>query len=226
MFGLLKRKKPVKLTMKLVSEWSLMEKFEYLDNNKAEVEVFLYLENLLKNVSISILGKEEKSIMELMYEDKLQGWCWQTSQTSALFFNDKDYIARGYLVIDEGEKYEYAWICFTFKGKQYVFDPCLQCVCKKSLYDKILQACIEGKCLVKDVKKYFIEQYRNYYKEKSIVTSFLLDYMSEKQKREKTIKTQNDLSAPFYRGNDGYIAEIVDDEIKSIYSHFYYSGMF
>ena len=63
MFGFLKRKKPVKLTMKLVSEWSLMEKFEYLDKNKAEVEVFLYLENLLKNVSISILGKEEKQIV-------------------------------------------------------------------------------------------------------------------------------------------------------------------
>ena len=62
------------------------------------------------------------------------------NRISYCFFQDNDYIERGSLSSDKDEpRYNHSWICFKYKGCEYVLDPCLNFICKKKDYNKIFE---------------------------------------------------------------------------------------
>ena len=99
-------------------------------NNKAvEMKVLNYLKEILKSLYIEILDSDAENILDLIPKGCLMGWCWETTQTCAIFFKNSDYVERGDLYINErNSNYYHSWIVFTFNDKEYVFDPCLDCL--------------------------------------------------------------------------------------------------
>ena len=107
------------------------EKFKTLRSKIVDSKVVEYLIEKLSNLHIEVLGDYEGNLFELMPIGKLEGWCWQTTESAIVFLNDDDYIERGYLKFDERTpNYYHSWICFKYNGVEYVLDPCLNFLCK------------------------------------------------------------------------------------------------
>lgn len=120
----------------------LYEKLKLLKKCEADNDVRSYVINLLKPLFINI--DEENVcgyIIELMNQKALEGWCWPTTESSIIFFNENDYIVRGTLLLEDTDSiknfYKHSWICFEYKNKKYIFDPCLNLIVDKKLYDKV-----------------------------------------------------------------------------------------
>ena len=112
---------------KVISKKELTEeeKFKILRSKRIDTKVVEYLMNKLSNLHIEVLGEYEGSLFELMPVGKLEGWCWQTTESAIVFLNDDDYIERGNLRFDEKTpEYYHSWICFKFNDTEYVLDPC------------------------------------------------------------------------------------------------------
>ena len=95
--------------------------------------------------------------MDLMKLGLLEGWCWQTTETAIMFLNDEDYIERGNLIFERYSdvneyKYFHSWICFKYNNEEYIFDPCLDLLCKRNLYHKIFEVEIMGIVCAKNVR--------------------------------------------------------------------------
>ena len=143
------------------SQLTEMERFAKVRMHKAPTEVYEYLKGLFDNIQIEIVGKYEGNLIDLMNEGFLEGWCWQTTETASLFMEDTSYIERGNLKFDMYKLYYHSWINFKYKGKNYVFDPCLQILCEKSYYDRIFEIQVKGKVTAKEVKAYFLNYISN-----------------------------------------------------------------
>lgn len=120
------------------------ERFKIIKKQKVNLEVLRYLGDRFKNLTIEIVGKYEGNVMDLMKLGLLEDWCWQTTETAIVFLNDEDYIERGNLIFErysDGDvnKYYHSWICFKHKGEEYIFDPCLDLLCKKIYTIKYLK---------------------------------------------------------------------------------------
>lgn len=70
------------------------ERFKILRSKRIEPKVVEYLMEKLNNLYIEVLGKYKGSLFELMKNEKLEGWCWQTTESAIVFLNDDDYIER------------------------------------------------------------------------------------------------------------------------------------
>ena len=68
------------------------ERFKILEENKADIEVYKYLKEKLKNLTIEVCGDYEGLVLDLMSCRALEGWCWQTTESSIVFLNNDDYI--------------------------------------------------------------------------------------------------------------------------------------
>ena len=129
------------------------EKFKILRSKIVDLKVVEYLIEKLSNLHIEVLGDYEGNLFELMPIGKLEGWCWQTTESAIVFLNDDDYIERGYLKFDERTpNYYHSWICFKYNGVEYVLDPCLNFLCKKNDYSKIFEINVQGKVSAKEVR--------------------------------------------------------------------------
>jgi len=208
---------------------SKRDRFQILRNNTASVEVLAYLIQQFQNLKIEILDGKEEDIIELMVEGELEGWCWQTTETSILFLKDTDYIERGYLHFEKEKTYYHSWVCFKYKNIEYVFDPCLNLLCKRSLYTKIFKTDVRAKILGRIVKEYFISQIQKP-KEKDktpysdMAKRFMERYFGEaleKQRQYICVETSGNVNAPMYRHNTGYKATIEDGKIKTLVAHYY-----
>lgn len=116
------------------------EKFKILHSKKIDPKVVEYLMGKLSDLHIEVLGHYEGNLFELMPVGKLEGWCWQTTESAIVFLNDDDYIERGYLKFDERTpNYYHSWICFKYNNVEYVLDPCLSFLCKKMIIQKFLK---------------------------------------------------------------------------------------
>lgn len=82
------------------------ERFKILRSKRIEPKVVEYLMEKLNNLYIEVLDKYKGSLFELMKNEKLEGWCWQTTESAIVFLNDDDYIDRGNLKFDERTKGE------------------------------------------------------------------------------------------------------------------------
>ncbi len=219
----------------LKKELTEAEKFKILRSKRIDTRVVEYLMNKLNNLHIEVLGKYKGSLFELMQVGKLEGWCWQTTESAIVFLNDDDYIERGNLRFDERTpKYYHSWICFKFDSTEYVLDPCLNFLCKKSDYSKMFESDVKGKVSAKAVREELIRQVTvpkeedNSEANKSF-ESFMKSLMGESydgyvesKKDEITVHGPEDVNTPLYRNGAGYKTEIENGKVKKLTVHYYY----
>ena len=69
---------------KLITKKELTEeeKFKVLRSKRINPKVIKYLMDKLNNLHIEVLGEYEGSLFELMSTGKLEGWCWQTTESA------------------------------------------------------------------------------------------------------------------------------------------------
>lgn len=130
------------------------EKFKILRSKIVDLNVVEYLIEKLSDLYIEVLGDYKGNLFELMPVGKLEGWCWQTTESAIVFLNDDDYIERGYLKFDERTpNYYHSWICFKYNNVEYVLDPCLNFLCKKMIIQKFLKLMLKEKSVQKKLEK-------------------------------------------------------------------------
>ena len=207
------------------------EKIE--QGSQEELEVVNYLKDRFKHLYIKICGETQGNVFDLKDCGKLLGWCWQSTQTCSLFLKNEDYIERGDLFIEDDTSlkntkrpYYHSWICFKFKGIEYVFDPCLDYLCEKDIYYKHFTPKIQGKTTAGEVKSYVIERIKNKpERKKSFLDDLISEDSKEKLNNQTTINGTEDVNAPIYRGSVGYTVKINEDKIEEIEAHYYMGGM-
>ncbi len=221
------------IVSKVINKTPLSEedKLNLLHSKRINPKIVKYLIRRLSELHIEVLGDYEGSIFELMSDGKLEGWCWQTTESAIVFFNDDDYIERGNLKFDERTfKYYHSWICFNFNGTEYVLDPCLNFLCKKDDYYRIFEIEVIGKVTAKAVKEELIRQVTTpkeentseAHKSFNIFWKRFLGDMYEKD-QETIVYGPEDVNTPLYRNGAGYKAELQDGKIKKLTVHYYYS---
>lgn len=223
---------------KLITKKELTEeeKFKILRSKRINPKVIKYLMDKLNNLHIEVLGEYEGSLFELMPIGKLEGWCWQTTESAIVFLNDEDYIERGFLKLDERTpKYYHSWICFNFDGIEYVLDPCLSFLCKKCDFSKIFENDVKAKVSAKDVREELIRQVTTPKEDNNSEThkafqSFMKSFMGdsydsymESKKDEVTVHGPEDVNTSLYRNGAGYKTKIEDGKIKKLTVHYYYT---
>ena len=137
------------------------ERFKILNSKRVKPEVLQYLSSKFENLTIEVCGDYEGNILDLMDRGELEGWCWQKTESAIVFLNDEDYIERGNLKFERYKSYYHSWICFTFKGEEYAFDPCLDLLCKKKWYSKIFELEVKAKVTAKEVRDNLIDCIQN-----------------------------------------------------------------
>lgn len=212
------------------------EKFKILRSKIIDLNVVEYLIEKLSNLYIEVLGDYEGNLFELMPVGKLEGWCWQTTESAIVFLNDDDYIERGYLKFDEKTpNYYHSWICFKYNNVEYVLDPCLNFLCKKNDYSKIFEINVKGKVSAKEVREELIKQVtspKEKYNSEShkAFEKFMKSFMGDsyngykgKRKNEVTVHGPEDVNTPLYRNDAGYKTEISNGKIKKMVVHYYWT---
>lgn len=187
---------------------SIEERFKYLRLKKADSEVFEYLSSKFNNLTIECFKKYKGYIsgdlLDLMKQGLLEGYCFQTTETSSLFLNDDDYIERGYLRFSMYKVYYHAWICFKYNEELYGFDPCLNLLCKKDLYTKIFETDVKAKISAKEVRE-----------------DLAIKVSSLKQKEKIHIIGSEDINSPMYRNDTRYKFEYENGKVKKLTAHYY-----
>ena len=228
-----------KIKNKLANKMPLTEeeRFRIINNQKIKPEVLKYLSDRFKNLTIEIVDKYEGNIIDLMKLGLLEGWCWQTTETAIVFLNDDDYIERGNLIfekyIDYTHTYYHSWICFKYKDEEYIFDPCLDLLCKKELYHNIFEVDIIGRVTAKKVRKVLIYNLENKKTKKEPLSNsekkaseFMKKYFSSalEDKKDDVTIDDDDVNSSFYRNNTGYRAVLENKKIKKLTAHYYYNA--
>ena len=211
------------------------DRFKILRSKRIEPKVVEYLMEKLNNLYIEVLGDYKGSLFELMPAGKLEGWCWQTTESAIVFLNDDDYIERGDLKFDETTpKYYHSWMCFKYDDVEYVLDPCLNLLCKKDDYSKIFEVDVKGRVSAKDVKEELIRQITTPKKEDNSrahksFERFLkrqlgdsYEKYNEKKQNEVIVHGPENVNTPLYRNGAGYKTEIENEKIKKLTVHYYY----
>lgn len=229
------------LQMKLIGgkdlyEEELLEKEEKTDYLKKQVvssDVLEYLKDCLQNLTIEFRREFREyvgNILYLMTEGYLEGWCWETTASAICFFQDKDYINRGYLKFSEHKDYYHSWIVFTYDGEEYVFDPCLNILCKKEMYDKVFEVNVLGGATAKQVREYLLQEIekqktKEFTEGEKIGRDFFKSIAPnefERQQKETRIKVMSeDINHPMYENYTGYIAEVEEGQIRKLKAHYY-----
>lgn len=141
------------------------ERFKILEENRADIEVYKYLKEKLKNLTIEVCGDYEGLVLDLMSCRALEGWCWQTTESSIIFLNDNDYIERGNLIFERykllDKKYYHSWINFSYNDLEYTFDPCLNILCDKKIYQEVFEIDVMGRVNANEVRDELINAILN-----------------------------------------------------------------
>ena len=206
-----------------------VEKNRILQYKKVYSNIVNYLMQRFNNLHIEVLGDYEGSLFQLMFAEKLIGWCWQTTESAIVFLNDNDYIERGTLFIDERTpKYYHSWICFNYYDVDYVLDPSLSILCKKEDYYKMFNPNIIGKVSAKLVKDELIRQITSVKEEKKskeqikFIKTFI-EKANDNDDDEIIVYGKEDVNTPLYRNGAGYRAELENGKIKRLTVHYYYT---
>jgi len=177
----------------------MKKRFDIVNSKRIDTKVLEYLVNRFANLKINICGDYEGTLIQLMKKGLLEGWCWQTTETSIVFLNDEDYIERGNLKFSKYKNYYHSWICFKYEDFEYVLDPCLNILCDKTLYYETFEIEVKGKATAKEVKNALIDSINKY-----------------KKINETSIFGDEDVNAPMYRNNTYYKAEIENGKVKKL----------
>ena len=115
----------------------MRKKLLLLDINNASFNVVNYVKYLIKDTNIEIFGRDMCNASQLIYDRKLEGYCFESTSIMIPSFNDDDYISRGNLFFsDDSIGYLHSWINFSIHGCNYVFDPSLSLLCLRDIYNK------------------------------------------------------------------------------------------
>ena len=182
-----------------------MSEEERLTKLKSEVidkDVLVYLNNMFSKLKIEIGSNNVKgSLFELMNSGKLRGWCWQSSDTLALFMPDYDMVLRGLLHFSEKKVIYHGFVEFKYRDKAYIFDPCFGLINSKELYFKTLEVELKGKTTAKAVKDYFFKRLN-----KSTVHNIYGD---------------EEPNSPMFKNNTNYRDIVVmDNQVVEITAHY------
>ena len=206
---------------------SINQKLQVIKSNKIDIELLEYLKEKFNNLKIEITSKYDGNILDLMEKGLLEGWCWQTTQTAILFLDNNSYIKRGYLNLEKDKKYYHSWTELNYNEKNYVFDPCLNIIVNKDIYNELFEVNTLSSISSKKVKDFFLEyinEHKNDKKKESSITDYLHKMFPESFERIKgeiVIKSTEDLYSPIYRGDVGYKANIENNKILSLTAHYY-----
>jgi hypothetical protein len=162
------------------------------------------VQNTIKNADISIARDQPASALKYMKEGLLEGWCWQSTNTLSVLFNDPDVIARGSLDIRLGN-YEQSWIEFNRSRQDFVLDPALNILSSKKNYYESLNAEKRHEVSAAMAKKALLE-------------------LANGSDQEVYIAGTNDPTDPFFRMNSNVAIQTNGKKIRKIKSHFYYNG--
>ena len=205
-----------------LNEW---ERFDLINQLDIDNSVFEYVKTRLKNLSIEIGGDDKGNVIELMNKGLLEGWCWQTTESSIVFFNDDDYIERGNLTFGAYNEYWHSWICFTFNNILWVFDPCLKILVEKNIYYHVFEINeIAGVVNAKSVRDDLIYRINHREKKNFNESGILAQYISERQKNETHISGDDDVKSLMYRNSTGYTATIDNGKVNTLIAHYYFNG--
>lgn len=203
-------------------------RFLDLRNNEADSEVYKYLKEILQYLYIEVCEDYEGKVIDLMKRELLMGWCWQTTNTSIIFFQDEDYISRGNLYFGKDQIYYHSWICFKYKNQEYVFDPCLNICCKKSLFDKIFEVDVKGIVTSKVVKEDLMHRIKYPKREKynnQIIknnNNFMSNHIRNYYNHEVIIYGDDDVNSTIYEGIVGYRDLMIENgKIKNLKAQYY-----
>ncbi len=188
-----------KLIYKLINgkPLSVNDKITLLKLEKTPKEVLKYIKEKVKNLYFIIDNEYEGTTLDLMRDNHLEGWCWQTTEAIIIFFNDDDYIERGILKFDKTTPiYYHSWICFKYNNKEYIFDPCLSVICERHKYHRAFEIKIEGTVTAKKVKKEIIKYLKN--------------------NEETKIKPESGINSPLFANDSTYKPLIIDGQIKKL----------
>ena len=212
------------------------EKFRILHSKRIDPSVVEYLMKKLNNLYIEVLSDCEGSLFQLMAVGKLIGWCWETTESAIVFLNDDDYIERGILYVDENTpNLFHSWICFSYNGIEYVFDPCLSLLCKKADYSELFEIDVKGKVSAKAVKEELIRQitapkeednseaHKSFERFMKSILGASYDRVIEEKKNEVTVHGPEDVNTPLYRNGSGYKIKLNGGKIKKLTVHYYYT---
>lgn len=121
----------------------IKRKFELLGISNVDFNVVNYVKYLIKNTNIEMFGRDICSADKLIYDRKLEGYCFESTSILISNFNDDDYISRGNLYwTDNSDGYLHSWINFSLHGCDYVFDPTLSLLCLKKMYDELFNVSV------------------------------------------------------------------------------------
>lgn len=201
------------------------ERFKVINSESIKPELLVYLANRFENLTIEICGEYEGNILDLMNGSLLEGWCWETTATSIVFLNDYDYIERGNLKFEENKYYYHSWICFKYENEEYVFDPCLNLLCKKELYNRIFEVRVKSVVFAKEVRDDLIYKISNHQPRKpSCWDKYLSEEFIKQLEQEVKVDSSENVYSPMYRNNTGYRATIEEGKIKKLVAHYYKIG--
>ena len=183
--------------------YTTKDRINHINNHYISDEIVKHLNDKFLNLKINICDKYKGNIMELMNKNLLEGWCYQTTETSILFLDNDSYIERGVLTLNKNKKYLHSWITFNYKSEPHIFDPCLKIITKKDLYYQIFNTELRGKVSSLEVKKYILKHIPN-------------------SKEEIIINGKKDINYPIYGNNDvGYQIEVDNGKIKKLTAHYH-----
>lgn len=215
---------------KNVSDWKERDRIELLRQVKVQKEVMDYLKDCFKNFRISLYEYDfEQEFMDAMKRGMLIGWCWQTTESAIVFFKDEDYIERGALKFSTTRNYWHSWICFEFKNKIFVFDPCLQIIVEKEQYYHVFEISqIIRRVTAKSVKDDLVDKIQNkgweLIKENGeFVLKLIASKNSLNEEYETKIWGNNNANSPMYLNNTGYVATIENNRIIKLIAFYYHS---
>ena len=67
------------------------QRFKIINKKKIPLSVMNYLNEILRDIYIT-LENNSGYLLDLMKHEKLSGWCFQTTESAIVFFNEDDYI--------------------------------------------------------------------------------------------------------------------------------------
>lgn len=199
-----------------------------IDKEIEKAKVTSYLAERLAPLTIEKDNGKPTSVIELAKSESLIGFCWESTQTCSLFFNDDDYIERGIVMLGEDPFYNHSWICFKLDGKEYVFDPALnQIATKERFYErfKIDEGRICSRISVKDIRSYFLRYLKDPTMRESQTQYQRSRYVDFDESLIKQFEEGNiivgtgNMDDPFFAGVVSYKPTFEGDKIKKLEAH-------
>lgn len=187
-------------------EKELKDKIRFLRSIKTSVLAKAYANHLIGNLYIEIDAEKKGYARSMINYGDLAGWCWQSTASMIPFFKDNDQIIRGTLIHYNGGSLDHSWISFTIRGKEYVFDPCINILVEKEKYDEVFRTNEIARVSALDVRNAMLE----------ILTT------GEKSTYDgsRIIRGSEDITDPFYKADMHVKGETINKRVLTLNTHF------